>query len=588
MIEITPADLETVKRILAGQAPDREVWAFGSRVHGRGLKTFSDLDLAVMGESPLELSCLAALRDAFSESDLPFKVDIVEWSTTNKVFRKIIQDEHEVIVANRAPATRRTPVVACLVLALMCVAGAVGKASAQTLVVAPCRDESSSELGKNAQQVVVKALGDQGAKLIDYKDYMQEVARLAMGKQNALTRWGMQKVAAGLKIDGILTSSALLQGKKYLIAFFLFGADGKLVVKKAYRLAKPSLPMKTARKLSELVIAKLGPKVAKAPAAETEENEALALVPLAAVESEPPKTPPPETPPPPKLSPQSEKDQQQWKGLLKQAEENPQEDASESSDEKPLVVEQEGPPEMRETNPAASARVSRAPRKPTKPTGSLPEILIAAGMSINTRAGLSPRHEAGAYPGIRIDGRVFLGSLLDTVVLRDIGFEGMFTKSIGLAAEPELLDESWDASQMRWNVGLVYRLAFDRLPLAPAFVLRLGYGATSYTIDHDHPELIDAGYTYTSGVLEIDLSLVGSWLVAQLSGGYLFSVWPTDELSGDGSGFLLSAGLRTELFGGLSLGLGYEQLQFFINDRSLGQTSDRFQQFYLRAGWFQR
>jgi len=483
-----------------------------------------------------------------------------------------------------------------VLLALICLVSIGGKASAQTLVVAPCQDESSSELGKNAQQVVAKALGDQGAKLVDYGDYMQEVARQAIGKQNALTRWGMQKVAAGLKIDGIVTSSALRRGKKYLIAFFLFGADGVLVVKKVYRLAKPSLPMKTARELSELVIAKLGPKVAKAPAAETVEDEALALVPLAVIESEPPKTPPPEASPPeappeaspPEASPQSEKDQQQWQGLLKQVEENPQEGASGSTDDKPLEIEEESPPEMDETKPAASARVSRAPAKPKKPAGSLPEILISAGMSINTRAGLSPRHEAGAYPGVRIDGRVFLGSLLDTVVLRDIGFEGMFTKSLGLAAEPELIDESWEASQMRWNVGLVYRLAFERLPLAPAFLLRFGYGATSYTIDHDHPELINAGYTYTSGVLEIDLSLVGSWLIAQLAGGYLFSVWPTDELSGDGSGFLLSVGLRTELFGGLSLGLGYEQLQFFINDRSLGETSDRFQQFYLRAGWFQR
>jgi hypothetical protein len=486
------------------------------------------------------------------------------------------------------------------------------KTNAQTIVVTPCQDQSNSELGKQAELIVARALQDTEAKLVGYGDYMQEVARLKIGKKNALTRWGMQKVAAGLKIDGIITSSALRQGKKYLIAFFLFGPDGKQVAKKAYRLAKPKLPLKTARKMTELFVGKVMPKTKTVSEEKTPAKEDMPLVPLAAVESKPPEVEPevepkvepgvdkvaaeeskpdqpaeksaePDTPPP-----ASEKDQQQWQGLLKQAEENPQADASGQVDDKPLVIEEESPPEMQDTKPSSSARASRVFVLPSKPKGSLPEIMIAAGMSINTRGGLSPRHEAGAYPGMRIDGRVFLGSLTDTLVLRDIGFEGMFAVSLALSAKPELLPETRDASQMRWNAGLVYRLAFNSLPLAPAFLFRFGYGATSYKIDFDHPEVINAGYTYTSGVLEIDLSLVGTWLIAQLAGGYLFSVWPTDELSGDGSGFLLSAGLRTELFGGLSLGVGYEQLQFLIDDRSLGRTSDRYQQFYLRVGWFYR
>jgi type I restriction enzyme S subunit len=34
---------------------------------------------------------LSALRDDFDESDLPFKVDMVDWTTTNPGFRKIIE-----------------------------------------------------------------------------------------------------------------------------------------------------------------------------------------------------------------------------------------------------------------------------------------------------------------------------------------------------------------------------------------------------------------------------------------------------------------------------------------------------------------
>ena len=39
-----------------------------------------------------------ALAEAFAESDLPWKVDIVDWATTSESFRKIIQ-QHRVVVA---------------------------------------------------------------------------------------------------------------------------------------------------------------------------------------------------------------------------------------------------------------------------------------------------------------------------------------------------------------------------------------------------------------------------------------------------------------------------------------------------------
>ena len=46
-IELKTSELDLVRKILADTIPDLEVWAFGSRVHGRQLKEFSDLDLVV-------------------------------------------------------------------------------------------------------------------------------------------------------------------------------------------------------------------------------------------------------------------------------------------------------------------------------------------------------------------------------------------------------------------------------------------------------------------------------------------------------------------------------------------------------------
>lgn len=88
-IDMEPDHRAMVAEILRKLVPGREVRAFGSRVTGKA-RTYSDLDLVIMGSQPLSLSLLAALRDAFSESDLPFRVDIVDWATTSSTFREII------------------------------------------------------------------------------------------------------------------------------------------------------------------------------------------------------------------------------------------------------------------------------------------------------------------------------------------------------------------------------------------------------------------------------------------------------------------------------------------------------------------
>jgi len=95
-IDISPANWKIVGTILQRHVPQREVWAFGSRVK-RTARKYSDLDLAVMGEEPLALTVAAALAEDFAESDLPFKVDVIDWATTKERFRRIIEEEHVVV-----------------------------------------------------------------------------------------------------------------------------------------------------------------------------------------------------------------------------------------------------------------------------------------------------------------------------------------------------------------------------------------------------------------------------------------------------------------------------------------------------------
>nr|WP_272930689.1 nucleotidyltransferase domain-containing protein [Acetobacter persici] len=77
-------------RILNEIVPDREVRVFGSRVTGKA-KPFSDLDLAIIGNEPLSLGTRARLEEAFSESQLPWKVDIIDWLKIDTDFQNIIR-----------------------------------------------------------------------------------------------------------------------------------------------------------------------------------------------------------------------------------------------------------------------------------------------------------------------------------------------------------------------------------------------------------------------------------------------------------------------------------------------------------------
>lgn len=95
-IAMTAVDLQIVQGILHAYIPNREVWAFGSRVK-KTHKPFSDLDLAVMGSESLSLGEMADLSYAFSHSNLPFKVDVVDWASTESRFQNIIRSHYVVL-----------------------------------------------------------------------------------------------------------------------------------------------------------------------------------------------------------------------------------------------------------------------------------------------------------------------------------------------------------------------------------------------------------------------------------------------------------------------------------------------------------
>ena len=77
-IALKDAEVAQVRSILAAHLPSNvRVAVFGSRAGGR-VKPYSDLDLVLEGPEPLPLALLGMLADAFDESLLPFKVDLID------------------------------------------------------------------------------------------------------------------------------------------------------------------------------------------------------------------------------------------------------------------------------------------------------------------------------------------------------------------------------------------------------------------------------------------------------------------------------------------------------------------------------
>ncbi len=70
-------------------------YAFGSRTKGTA-KPLSDLDLCILEDIPSNI--ISHLEEDFEESNLPFKVDIVQWKYTTDIFKELIKNDLKLIM----------------------------------------------------------------------------------------------------------------------------------------------------------------------------------------------------------------------------------------------------------------------------------------------------------------------------------------------------------------------------------------------------------------------------------------------------------------------------------------------------------
>lgn len=81
---------KTIKKIIFQFLDPKEynVFIFGSRATGKA-KKYSDYDIGIFGRKPVPWHVLSLIEEALEESDLPYMVDVVDFSLLPKKFKDI-------------------------------------------------------------------------------------------------------------------------------------------------------------------------------------------------------------------------------------------------------------------------------------------------------------------------------------------------------------------------------------------------------------------------------------------------------------------------------------------------------------------
>lgn len=85
-MHIDPRHLKIIQKIL--DKNPYTFYIFGSRLTGKHLKKFSDLDLCYFEK--ISSHEILRLEEDFEESNIPYRVDLIDWNACSSEFQKII------------------------------------------------------------------------------------------------------------------------------------------------------------------------------------------------------------------------------------------------------------------------------------------------------------------------------------------------------------------------------------------------------------------------------------------------------------------------------------------------------------------
>ena len=81
--------LKTIKKIVNPHLPNElyKAFIFGSRVTGNN-RTFSDIDLGIIGPNSIPSKNYMEMVDELEESDIPYRTDVVDFASVSDKFKK--------------------------------------------------------------------------------------------------------------------------------------------------------------------------------------------------------------------------------------------------------------------------------------------------------------------------------------------------------------------------------------------------------------------------------------------------------------------------------------------------------------------
>lgn len=92
-IFLMPNQLKLVREILSKHLSSNtdRAYAFGSRTSGAH-RAHSDLDIAIKSDRSLPRATIAKIAMDLEESNLPYSVDVVDWTHVDKEFARIANE----------------------------------------------------------------------------------------------------------------------------------------------------------------------------------------------------------------------------------------------------------------------------------------------------------------------------------------------------------------------------------------------------------------------------------------------------------------------------------------------------------------
>lgn len=100
LVDITEAQRTQILALLDKHLPNTAAWMYGSCAKGKA-RPKSDLDMVVFA-GHAKSHRVYDLKEAFEESNLPFRVDVFVWDSMPERFRERVLSDHVVLVAGDA------------------------------------------------------------------------------------------------------------------------------------------------------------------------------------------------------------------------------------------------------------------------------------------------------------------------------------------------------------------------------------------------------------------------------------------------------------------------------------------------------